>query len=187
VAVSVEDRVPMSGVRCTRFMADRELTPTSYIVLGLLAEAPGTPYDLKARVAVGLGNFWTVQHAALYTETARLAEEGLLAEEREADGRHRKTYSITKAGKKALEGWLAEVAVSELPEVRDPGLLKIDLGADPKAIAAAQAAAHKARLKEWENLRQALSIYEVPEGPGITLDAGIAWERAVTKFWSGLL
>jgi PadR family transcriptional regulator, regulatory protein AphA len=168
-------------------MADRELTPTSYIVLGLLDEAPGTPYDLKARVAVGLGNFWTVQHAQLYSETARLAKEGLLAEEREEEGRRRKTYSITKAGKKALSAWLGEVAVSELPEVRDPGLLKIYLGADAKAVAAVQAAAHTARLKEWENLRQALSTFEVPEGPGITLDAGIAWERAVTKFWSGLL
>jgi len=26
---------------------DRALTPTSYIVLGLLAEGPGTSYDLK--------------------------------------------------------------------------------------------------------------------------------------------
>jgi hypothetical protein len=39
---------------------DRELTPTSYIVLGLLDGEPGTPYDLKARVAAGPGNFWTV-------------------------------------------------------------------------------------------------------------------------------
>jgi DNA-binding PadR family transcriptional regulator len=168
-------------------MADRELTPTSYIVLGLLDEEPGTPYDLKARVAVGLGNFWTVQHAQLYRETARLAKEGLLAELREKDGRRRKTYSVTKAGEEALSAWLEQGAMSDLPEVRDPGLLKIYLGADPKAIAAAQAAAHTARLKEWENLRQALSGYDVPEGPGITLDAGIAWERAITKFWSGLI
>lgn len=168
-------------------MPDRQLTPTSYIVLGMLDEEPGTPYDLKGRVAVGLGNFWSVQHAQLYSETARLAEEGLLAEEREEDGRRRKTYSITKAGKKALSAWLEEVAVNELPEVRDPGLLKIYLGADPKAVAAAQAAAHTARLKEWENLRQALSSFDVPEGPGITLDAGISWERAVTKFWTSLL
>jgi DNA-binding PadR family transcriptional regulator len=165
---------------------DRELTPTSYIVLGLLADEPGTPYDLKARVAAGLGNFWTVQHAQLYTETARLAGEGLLDEEREAGGRRRKTYSITKAGKAALAGWLAEDAVSDLPEVRDRGLLKLYLGADPKEIAAAQVAAHKARLKEWENLKLALSGYEVPEGPGLTLEAGLAYERTSVKFWSSL-
>jgi PadR family transcriptional regulator, regulatory protein AphA len=166
---------------------DRELTPTSFIVLGLLDEAPGTPYDLKARVAAGVGNFWSVQHAQLYTETARLANEGFLSEHREAEGRRRKTYSITKAGKAALKAWLAEDAVDDLPEVRDPGLLKVYLGADPKVIAAAQVAAHKARLKEWENLRTALSIYEVPEGPGITLDAGINYARMSVKFWSSLL
>lgn len=166
---------------------DRELTPTSYIVLGLLAEEPGTPYDLKARVAAGVGSFWTVQHAQLYTETARLAEEGFLDEHREAEGRRRKTYSITRAGRKALSAWLEEDAVGGLPEVRDPGLLKLYLGADPKAIAAAQVAAHKARLKEWENLRLALSGYEVPQGPGLTLDAGLAYERMSVKFWSSLL
>jgi len=166
---------------------DRALTPTSYIVLGLLADEPGTPYDLKARVAAGVGNFWTVQHAQLYTETARLAEEGFLGEHREAEGRRRKTYSITRAGKKALSAWLEEDAVGELPEVRDPGLLKLYMGADPKALAAAQVAAHKARLKEWENLKLALSGFEVPEGPGLTLDAGLAYERMSVKFWSSLL
>jgi DNA-binding PadR family transcriptional regulator len=166
---------------------DRELTPTSYIVLGLLADEPGTPYDLKARVAAGVGNIWSVQHAQLYTETARLAEEGFLDEHREAEGRRRKTYSITKAGRKALSAWLEEDAVSDLPEVRDPGLLKLYMGADPKALAAAQVAAHKARLKEWENLKMALSGFEVPEGPGLTLDAGLAYERMSVKFWSSLL
>jgi PadR family transcriptional regulator, regulatory protein AphA len=168
-------------------MADRELTPTSYIVLGLLAEEAGTPYDLKARVAAGLGNFWTVQHAQLYTETARLAKEGLLDEEREDEGRRRKTYSITKAGTAALTAWIEKDAVTELPEARDLGLLKLWLGSDVKAVAAAQATAHKTRLKEWENLRQALSTFEVPEGPGLTLEAGLAYERAMVKFWTSLL
>jgi PadR family transcriptional regulator AphA len=166
---------------------DRELTPTSYIVLGLLDDAPGTPYDLKARVAAGLGNFWTVQHAQLYTETARLAKEGFLDEEREDEGRRRKTYSITKAGKAALAAWVGDGAVTDLPEARDLGLLKLHLGADPQTIAAAQVAAHRARLKEWENLAQALSPFEVPAGPGHTLDAGLAYERAMVKFWSSLL
>jgi PadR family transcriptional regulator, regulatory protein AphA len=168
-------------------MADRELTPTSYIVLGLLDEEPGTPYELKARVAAGLGNFWTVQHAQLYTETARLAGEGFLDEEREDEGRRRKTYSITKKGKAALATWVGDDAVTELPEARDLGLLKLFFGADPKAVATAQTAAHKARLKEWENLQQALSSFEVPVGPGLTLDSGLAYERAMVKFWSSLL
>ena len=167
-------------------MADRELTPTSYIVLGLLVDEPGTPYDLKARMAAGPGNFWTIQHAQLYTETARLAKEGLLSEKREREGRRRKTYSITKAGRDALAAWLEE-AVGDLPEARDPGLLKIYFGADPKAIAAAQAPAHRARLEQLENLKQLLSGVDFPEGPAITLEAGLTYERAFAKFWASLL
>ena len=50
------------------------LTPTSYIVLGLLAwMGESTPYRLKQVVARSVGNFWTLQHAQLSTEPERLA------------------------------------------------------------------------------------------------------------------
>jgi PadR family transcriptional regulator AphA len=166
-------------------MPDRELTPASFIVLGLLENDPGTPYDLKARVAAGLGNFWPIQHAQLYTETARLAAEGLLTEERESEGRRRKTYKITRAGRKALGDWL-KVPVKELTEIRDLGLLKLFFGADPEAVAADQAAVHRAKLKEWENFREITRGLDVPEGPRQALEAGIAHEREWVKFWASL-
>jgi DNA-binding PadR family transcriptional regulator len=167
-------------------MPDRELTPTSYIVLGLLENDPGTPYELKARVAAGLGNFWTIAHAQLYTETARLAKEGLLKEERENEGRRRKTYSVTKAGSAALASWL-EVPVYDVGEIRDPGLLKVFLGAEPALIAAGRATAHETRLKEWEGLKENMRGFDVPEGRSLALEAGLAHERAFAKFWSSLL
>jgi PadR family transcriptional regulator, regulatory protein AphA len=169
-------------------MPDRELTPTSCIVLGLLEQEPGTPYDLKVRVAAGLGNIWSIQHAQLYSETARLAEEGLLTEERESGGRRRKTYKITKAGRKALEDWL-RVPVDELTEIRDLGVLKLFFGADPAMVATGQLAAHRAKLKEWEAFRENLRGLEVdvPEGPRQSLEAGIAHERVWVRFWSSLL
>jgi PadR family transcriptional regulator AphA len=167
-------------------MADRELSPTSFIVLGLLNQAPGTPYDLKARVSFGLGNFWTVQHAQLYTETARLAAEGLLDEKRESEGRRRKTYSITKDGEKVLREWLAR-PVEQLAELRDPGLLKVFFGADPAMIAEGQLEAHQAKLDEYEALRENLRDVEVPEGPRLALQVGIEHEREFAKFWASLL
>jgi PadR family transcriptional regulator AphA len=94
-----------------------------------------------------------VQHAHLYTETARLAKEGLLDEQRESEGRRRKTYSITKAGRKALQQWLAR-PVSELAELRDPGLLKVFFGADPAMIAHGQLEAHQTKLDEFEALQE---------------------------------
>src|SRR6478609_9320277 len=104
-------------------MADEiKLTPTSYIVLGLL-ELCGraTPYDLKQMVGGSLGNFWSVPHAQLYTETERLAKAGLLDEEREDSGRRRRTYSLTAAGRRALAAW-REQSTGELYELRDLGL-----------------------------------------------------------------
>ena len=165
-------------------MPDRELTPISYIVLGLLEDDPGTPYDLKLRVGASVGNFWSVQHAQIYTETARLAKEGLLTEKREEGGRHRKTYSITRAGRKALAAWL-EVPVEGSLEIRDPGLLKVFLGADPKMVAATQAATYEAKLKEWEQLREVTRTFEVPEGRRLAIDqqigAGIGRNEIATR------
>lgn len=167
-------------------MPERVLSPTSFIVLGLLARAPGTPYDLKTRVSFGLGNFWTVQHAQLYTETARLAKEGLLNEQRESEGRRRKTYSITKAGTEALREWLA-LPVNELAELRDLALLKVFFGADPLMIATGQLEAHRAKLTEYEALREDLRDAEIPEGARVALRAGIVHEHEFVKFWSSLI
>jgi PadR family transcriptional regulator, regulatory protein AphA len=161
------------------------LTPTSYIVLGLLeAAGEATPYDLKQMVALGLGNFWSLQHAQLYTEPERLAGAGYLEERREQGGRRRRHYRVTKSGREALRAWLAE-PTAELTELRDLALLKVFFGADPKSIAAAQAPAHKAQLAEYEKLRE--SVDEgLPEGPRISLEAGIEAERIWAGFWSRL-
>ncbi|MDQ3741897.1 MAG: PadR family transcriptional regulator, partial [Actinomycetota bacterium] len=94
------------------------LTPVSYMVLGLLENAgEATPYQLKQFAARSVGNFWSIQHAQLYTEPERLAKAGLLAEQREEGGRRRRTYSLTDAGRDALAAWRAAPA-NELGELR---------------------------------------------------------------------
>src|SRR6478672_5182885 len=61
-----------------------QLTPTSYLVLGLLArEGPSTPYDLEQHVKATLGNFWSFPHTLLYSEPPRLGALGLVTETRE--------------------------------------------------------------------------------------------------------
>jgi PadR family transcriptional regulator AphA len=160
------------------------LTPTSYIVLGLLeAAGEATPYDLKQMVALGLGNFWSLQHAQLYTEPERLAGAGYLEERREQGGRRRRHYRVTDEGREVLQAWLAE-PTAELTELRDLALLKVFFGADPKSIAAAQAPAHQAQLAEYEKVRE--SAESLPEGPRISLEAGIEAERIWAGFWSRL-
>jgi DNA-binding PadR family transcriptional regulator len=165
--------------------SDIRLTPTSYIVLGVLnAAGESTPYELKQGVAVSLGNFWSLQHAQLYSEPERLAAAGYLTERREEKGRRRKHYKITAKGRRALADWLEETT-DELPELRDRALLKIFFGADPGPLATRQLAAHRAKLEEYERIAELGDEY-LPKGPRTTLDAGIAIEKEWVRFWSRL-
>jgi DNA-binding PadR family transcriptional regulator len=161
------------------------LTPTSYIVLGLLELAgESTPYALKQLVAGSVGYFWTLQHAQLYSEPARLAEAGYVTEKREERGRRRKLYSITDRGRRALGDWRTD-ATTELAELREPALLKLFFGADPKALAATQVPANRARLAEYEAIRDSMPD-DVPDGPRRALEMGIRFERAAIAFWEEL-
>jgi PadR family transcriptional regulator, regulatory protein AphA len=167
---------------------DPRLTPTSYIVLGLVAQAgEATPYDLKRMVAAGLSNLWSVQHAQLYSEPERLAAGGYLREDREAGGRRRRRYTLTAHGRAALREWLA-TPTEDFTELRDPGLLKLFFGADPATIAPAQLAVHEDRLAAYEGVRAAAAgAGGAPRGPALTLEAGIAHEREWIRFWKWLV
>jgi PadR family transcriptional regulator, regulatory protein AphA len=161
------------------------LTPTSYIVLGLLELAgESTPYALKQLVAGSVGYFWTLQHAQLYTEPERLAGAGYLTEKREQTGRRRRLYSLTDKGRRALDDWRTETT-SELAELREPALLKLFFGADAKRLAAVQIPANRARLAEYEAIRDSMPP-DVPAGPRQALEMGIRFERAAIAFWEEL-
>jgi DNA-binding PadR family transcriptional regulator len=162
------------------------LTPTSYVVLGLLTQADeATPYELKGMVAAGIGNLWSLQHTQLYAEPERLTQAGYLTETREDGGRRRKLYSITPAGRHAFRTWLSAEPASELPELRDLSLLKVFFGADPRPIANTQAPAHRAKLREYQELEQALDGTQA-SGPLTALRAGLGHEREWIRYWADL-
>jgi PadR family transcriptional regulator AphA len=166
-------------------LQEPRLTPTSYIVLGLLwGVGEATPYQLKQIVAGSVGYFWSLQHAQLYTEPERLARGGYVSEEREEGGRRRKLYRITEKGKQAMRDWRTE-PTDTLAELRDLALLKLFFGADPKTLAAAQLEAHRRRLAEYERIRQEMPE-DVPRGPRLALDAGIRHARSWIGFWQDL-
>jgi DNA-binding PadR family transcriptional regulator len=162
------------------------LTPTSYIVLGLIEQVgTATPYELKGLIATGIGNFWAPQHTQLYAEPERLTRAGYLTEDRETGGRRRKEYSLTDAGRDALREWLSEPA-TEPTELRDIGLLKVYFGAAPGPIAAVRLAAHRDKLREYENLLEQLEQLDGDEPSGIlrALYAGLGHEREWVRYWS---
>ena len=158
------------------------LTPTSYIVLGLLELAgEATPYRLKQMVAGSVGYFWTLHHAQLYTEPERLAEAGYVSETREETGRRRKLYSLTAKGRAALDEWRSE-PTGDLAETREPAVLKLFFGADPERLAAAQLDANRKRLAEYEAIRDSMAD-DAPSGPRRALEMGIRVEQAAIAFW----
>jgi PadR family transcriptional regulator AphA len=166
-------------------MQDLRLNPISFIVLGLVGWAgEATPYRLKQMAAQSVGNFWTLQHAQLYSEPERLAKAGYLTERRERGGRRRKLYSITAKGRQALDDWRAQPTDAIL-ELRAPALLKLFFGADPSVLAPIQIEAHRRKLAEYEQLRDTMPD-SVPEGPRLALDAGIDAERHQIAWWEGV-
>ena len=180
--------------------ATAQLTPTSYLVLGLVArEGPSTPYDLKRHVAATIGHFWSFPHALLYKEPPRLVELGLLTEHREEDGRRRRLFSITDAGRTALHDWLSCPA-GEPTELRDPGLLQLffadlETATVRLAIAEQQMALHRALLAGYEAGQRlesgfngaGLATRTIEHWRGETLRMGLLYERAAVEFWEGVV
>jgi PadR family transcriptional regulator AphA len=165
-------------------LQELKLTPTSYIVLGLLdaaAPAEATPYDLKRMMAVSVDNFWSTPHAQVYREPERLTTGGFVTERREETGRRRRFYAITDRGRAALEDWRGK-APDELPEIRIPGVLKLFFGADPVVLAENQIGMLETKLAESRALRaEVLAV--IPPGQLRALDLGIAYYQAMIDAW----
>jgi PadR family transcriptional regulator AphA len=163
------------------------LTPTSHVVLGLLDLLGGeaTPYELKRAAADSVGDLWSLHHAQLYSEPERLAVAGLVSEQREQTGRRRRRYSLTAAGRAALEEWRAQ-PTDAFTELRDLGLLQLFFGAEPSALAAVQLAIHERKLAEYEEIRRSGGDL-ADSGPSLALDAGIGHEKEWVRFWRGLV
>jgi PadR family transcriptional regulator, regulatory protein AphA len=179
-------------------MSTERLTPTSYLVLGLLArEGPSTPYDLERHVRATLGNFWSFPHTLLYSEPPRLAVMGLANETRETEGRRRRVFAITPAGVSALSAWLDRPSGAPT-ELRDLGLLQLffaDLASTEARVRLAeqQLAIHQAKLSAYQEDER----FERPNGPrrgqrtvehwrGETLPMGLLYEGAAVNFWTGV-
>jgi PadR family transcriptional regulator AphA len=160
------------------------LTPTSYVVLGLIESMqPATAYDLKVAARLGVSNLWALPHTQLYSECGRLAEAGLLDEEREPGGRRRRIYRLAPAGRAALDEWRRDPTAPAW-ELRDAGLLKLFFGSDPQELAAEQIEAHRRRLAEYEALREGSPA--MPRGMALALESGIGHEREYLRFWAAV-
>jgi DNA-binding PadR family transcriptional regulator len=122
-----------------------KLSPSSYVVLGMLGLGARSGYDVKRAVELSTRFFWTISPVQIYPELRRLEDAGLLqGRDEPRGGRARRVYDVTPAGEAALREWL--MAAEELAmEVRDKGLLKLFFA---DALEPADALAHVRAMRE---------------------------------------
>lgn len=102
-----------------------KLTPTSYLMLGMVRLGVSSGYAIKKAADNSTQNFWPTSLAQVYPELARLEAAGLLS--RRSDprgGRARSAYSITARGERALRSWLTSQRLAPL-QTRDEAMLRL--------------------------------------------------------------
>jgi DNA-binding PadR family transcriptional regulator len=164
---------------------------TEYALLGLLADAPATGYDLRKLVDQRLSHFWHESLGHIYPILARLAGKGWVRRRVKPGKRRlaRHEYEITADGLAALEAWFWEPAEPVPP--RNDLLLKVFLGrrAPPGALAEHVAAYRAQRAQDLAMLMEisrllAKEAADSPDYPhwDMTLRAGIHAAKAALSW-----
>ncbi len=86
------------------------------------------------------------------------------------------------AGREALDAWREDPTAPEW-ELRDAGLLKLFLGADPVELAESQIEAHTERLAAGCRCATSSVGGRARTGVLLALEAGIGHEREYLRFW----
>ncbi|HEX3239485.1 MAG TPA: PadR family transcriptional regulator [Solirubrobacterales bacterium] len=100
------------------------LSPTAYVILGLVRTEARSGYEIKAVVDETTRFFWAASYGQIYPELKRLSEAGLVVGvDSPTGGRRRTVYEITADGERELVEWLRQPPVTF--EMREEGLLKL--------------------------------------------------------------
>ncbi|TFV55336.1 PadR family transcriptional regulator [Mycobacterium sp. PS03-16] len=110
--------------------------------LGLLAQHPGSGYDLLKRFEKSMANVWPATQSQLYGELNKLAAAGLI-EVTDVGPRNRKEYRVTEAGRAELIRWVT--TPQDDPPTRSAELLRVFLLGE---LPAEQARAHLTAVAE---------------------------------------
>ena len=101
-----------------------EPTAVTWVVLGLIAQAPCSGYDIKRIVDRSIRHFWAASYGQIYPELKRLEEAGWIAgDSAPRGGRARTIYRITPTGERALRDWFG--GRDTRVEHRDESLLRL--------------------------------------------------------------
>ncbi|HEX4109726.1 MAG TPA: PadR family transcriptional regulator [Solirubrobacteraceae bacterium] len=154
------------------------LTPTGRAVLGMVAAAPLSGYDIKQLVDRSARYFWAASYGQIYPELRRLHAAGLVEPAPDPAGaRPRVRWLITGAGRQALSDWLSADDDGGTFELRSEGMLRLFLldGAPPgerAAILQRIADRHARMAAELEEIRPLVKMMPFSDCEDV-LDLGI--------------
>jgi DNA-binding PadR family transcriptional regulator len=159
--------------------------------LGLLAQHPGSGYDLLKRFDETMGNVWPATQSQLYGELNKLADSGLI-EITDVGPRGRKEYQVTESGHAEMLRWLA--SPQNDPPYRNARLLRVfllsELPSDQaRAYLSTLADGAKADLERFEELRDSIDRHLADKQDDSDFFARAALEyglrvRAVEAEWA---
>lgn len=137
-----------------------------YAALGLLAQQPGSGYDLLKRFEISMANVWPATQSQLYGELNKLADGGLI-EVSDIGPRGRKEYRVTAAGRQDLLRWMTNP--QDDPPYRSAELLRVFLLGEmtteqARAYVVSVAEHADAELTRYEQIRDAIDWDDNPAG-----------------------
>lgn len=169
-------------------MSAATLTPSDYVVLGMVGLGARSGYEIKQSVELSIRFFWTISPAQVYPSLAKLERAGLLAGRDEPQGnRPRRVYQRTRKGSRALDEWLKRSEPMPF-ELRDIAMVKLFFAdaldpADADQLLAEVRARSEERVATLEAIRPAgdAAAREGSVHPLLTLELGIAVHRAMIE------
>lgn len=92
----------------------RELSPTAYVVLGLVSVGPAGGHELAGFAQRSIAAFFPLTRSHVFSELVRLHQAGLLDATEVAQERFptKRVYSITDQGEAVLHRWLNESQIA---------------------------------------------------------------------------
>ena len=143
--------------------------------LGLLAQQPGSGYDLLKTFEKSMANVWPATQSQLYGELNKLSDSGLI-EVTHIGPRGRKEYRITRAGRAELQRWV--MSPENDPPNRDASLLRVFLLGE---IAPEQARRHMVAVAEHAD-SEVKRLQALSDSIDWTDDSGMFFGRAALEY-----
>ena len=169
-------------------LAKSAKTTTFEALLGILSMGPMTGYEIRQRIDLSIGNFWSESFGQIYPALNKLRLQGLV-DVTEAGKKGRKVYSLTLAGRERLHEWLGMMPQPLKP--RNEMLLKLFFGAEgdvekARAQVLATRAQYTTDLERYAGLESMLKTNQA-RNPGLpyflmTLNYGFIEARAIVAW-----